>query len=52
METEPWDITAKAEGFAGEIPKEQLDLMLRAMIRERFRPPNRSSPPSEAEQST
>ncbi len=33
---EPWDITAKAEGFAGEIPKEQLDLMLRAMIKERF----------------
>ncbi len=37
IETEPWDITAKAEGFAGEIPKEQLDLMLRAMIKERFR---------------
>lgn len=37
IETEQWDITAKAQGFAGEIPKEQLDLMLQAMIRERFR---------------
>jgi uncharacterized protein (TIGR03435 family) len=34
--SEPWDITAKAEGVAGEIPRAEFSLMLRALIRERF----------------
>jgi uncharacterized protein (TIGR03435 family) len=36
INTDLWDITAKADGIAGEIPKEQLDAMLRSMIKERF----------------
>jgi uncharacterized protein (TIGR03435 family) len=36
IDKEVWDITAKAEGFAGEIPLEQLRPMLRELIRDRF----------------
>jgi uncharacterized protein (TIGR03435 family) len=32
-----WDITARAEGFAGEIPLEQLRPMFRNLIRVQFR---------------
>ena len=36
LDKEVWDVTAKAEGFAGEIPFEQLRPMLRELIRDRF----------------
>jgi uncharacterized protein (TIGR03435 family) len=36
LDKQLWDITAKAEGFAGEIPLEPLRPMLRELIRERF----------------
>jgi uncharacterized protein (TIGR03435 family) len=36
LEKELWDVTAKAEGFAGEIPPEQLRPMLKELIRDRF----------------
>jgi len=34
--TDQWDISAKADGFAGEIPRVQFQLMLRRLIEERF----------------
>jgi uncharacterized protein (TIGR03435 family) len=37
LDKETWDITAKAQGFSGEIPFEQLRPMLRELIRDRFR---------------
>ena len=37
VEKELWDITAKAEGIAGEIPLEQLRPMLKELIQDRFR---------------
>jgi bla regulator protein blaR1 len=36
LDKDLWDITAKAEGFAGEIPLEQLRPMLRELIVDRF----------------
>lgn len=36
LDKEVWDVTAKAEGFAGEIPLEQLRPMLRELIGDRF----------------
>ncbi len=36
VDKELWDITAKAEGIAGEIPLEQLRPMLKELIHERF----------------
>ncbi len=37
VDKQVWDIAAGAEGFAGEIPLEQLRPMLRNLIRDRFR---------------
>jgi bla regulator protein blaR1 len=36
VDKEVWDVTASAEGFAGEIPLESLRPMLRELIRDRF----------------
>jgi uncharacterized protein (TIGR03435 family) len=36
INTESWDITAKADGIAGEIPTEQFRSMLRGLIKGRF----------------
>ncbi len=36
LDKQLWDITAKAEGFEGEIPLEPLRPMLRELIRDRF----------------
>jgi uncharacterized protein (TIGR03435 family) len=37
LDRQAWDVTAKAPGFAGEIPLEQLRPMLRELILDRFR---------------
>ena len=34
--SDPWDVSAKAKGFAGEIPTPQFRSMLRELIKERF----------------
>ena len=37
LDKEVWDVTARAQGFSGEIPFEELRPMLRELIRDRFR---------------
>ena len=37
LDKEVWDVTARAQGFKGEIPLEQLRPMLRELIGDRFR---------------
>jgi len=36
VRTERWDVTAKAEGFPGHIPRDQENAMLQAMMADRF----------------